>query len=229
MALVLAGGTGSRMGHPKQFIDLLGMPALLHTLRAFEEARGVARIYVVGDAGRVERLTREAGMSKYAGCSSPGESRSLSTRNGLSLLDRECPETVVLVHDGSRCLVTRELVERVVVAAREGAADGVIPALPVSDTIKVVADGAVVETIDRAKLYAVQTPQAFRLGLLRKLCAGSEDRLHAATDDASLVEAAGGRVLVVRGEKTNIKLTTPEDLILAEAILDARAGSGTGA
>jgi 2-C-methyl-D-erythritol 4-phosphate cytidylyltransferase len=229
VALVLAGGTGSRMGHPKQFIDLLGMPALLRTLRAFEEARGVARVYVVGDAGRVGSLAREAGVSKYAGCSPPGESRSLSTRNGLSLLDRESPETVVLVHDGSRCLVTRELVERVVLVARDGAADGVIPAFPVSDTIKVVADGAVVETLDRTKLHVVQTPQAFRLGLLRKLCAGSEARLRAATDEASLVEAAGGRVLVVRGEKTNIKLTTPEDLILAEAILEVRMGSGLGA
>ncbi len=229
MALVLAGGTGSRMGHPKQFISLLGMPALLHTLRAFEEARGVARVYVVGDVGRVGSLAREAGMSKYAGCSPPGESRSLSTRNGLSLLDREGPETVVLVHDGSRCLVTRDLVERVIGAAKDGTADGVIPALPVSDTIKVVADGAVLETLDRTKLHAVQTPQAFRLGLLRKLCAGPENRLHAATDDASLVEAAGGRVLVVRGEKTNIKLTTPEDLIFAKAILESRVGSVTGA
>jgi 2-C-methyl-D-erythritol 4-phosphate cytidylyltransferase len=93
----------------------------------------------------------------------------------------------------------------------------------------VVADGAVLETLDRTKLHAVQTPQAFRLGLLRRLCAGSEDRLYAATDDASLVEAAGGRVLVVRGEKTNIKLTSPEDLIFAEAILEARAVPGAGA
>jgi 2-C-methyl-D-erythritol 4-phosphate cytidylyltransferase len=229
VALVLAGGTGSRMGYPKQFINLLGMPALLYTLRAFEEARGVTRVYVVGDAERIERLAREVGMSRYAGCSPPGESRSLSTRNGLSLLDREDPETVVLVHDGSRCLVTPKLVERVIGVARDGSADGVIPALPVSDTIKVVADGAVVETLDRAKLHAVQTPQAFRIGLLRKLCTGSENCLHSATDEASLVEAAGGRVLVVRGEKTNIKLTTPEDLIFAEAILKARLGSRTGA
>jgi 2-C-methyl-D-erythritol 4-phosphate cytidylyltransferase len=228
VALVLAGGTGSRMGHPKQFINLLGMPALLHTMHAIEEARRVTRVYVVGDAERVERLAREAGISKYAGCSPPGESRSLSTRNGLSLLDREGPETVVLVHDGSRCLVTLDLVERVIAAAKDGTADGVIPALPVSDTIKVVADRAVLETLDRTKLHAVQTPQAFRLGLLRKLCAGSEDYLHSATDDASLVEAAGGRVLVVRGEKTNIKLTTSEDLIFAEAILKARLGSETG-
>jgi 2-C-methyl-D-erythritol 4-phosphate cytidylyltransferase len=229
VALVLAGGTGSRMGYPKQFIDLLGMPALLHTLRAFEEARGVARIYVVGDAGRVERLAREAGMSKYAGCSPSGESRSLSTRNGLSLLDREGPETLVLVHDGSRCLVTRELVERVVVVARSGAADGVIPALPVSDTIKVAEDGAVVETLDRARLHTVQTPQAFRFGAFRELHAGSEEWLRAATDDASLVEGAGGKVLLVEGERTNIKLTAPEDLMLAEAILNARADMKSGA
>ena len=229
MALVLAGGTGSRMGRPKQFIDLLGVPALLHALGAFEEAPGVARIYAVGDHARIETLVEEAGISKYAGCAPPGESRSLSTRSGLTLLEED-PETVVLVHDGSRSLVTPDLVGRVVAAASGGSGVyGVVPALPVSDTVKVVADGIVLETLDRAKLYAVQTPQAFRLGVLRAIYAGPEERLRAATDDASLVERAGGRVLVVAGEKTNIKLTSPEDLILAEAILGARAGAKTEA
>ncbi len=218
---MLAGGIGSRMGRPKQFIDLLGMPALLYALRTFEETPEVARIYAVGDRTRIEELTEEAGITKYAGCAPPGESRSLSTRSGLSLLEED-PEATVLVHDGSRCLVTRDLIRRVVSAAGDPAADGVIPALPVSDTIKAVVDGTVLETLDRTKLYAVQTPQAFRLRVLRKVHAGSEDHLRAATDDASLVEKVGGRVLVVAGEKTNIKLTTPEDLILAEAILGAR-------
>lgn len=104
-----------------------------------------------------------------------------------------------------------------------------VPALPVSDTIKVAEDGTVVETLDRARLHAVQTPQAFRLGLFRDLHAGPEERLRAATDDASLVEAAGGRVVLVESQKTNIKLTTPEDLVLAEAILTARAGMISGA
>ncbi len=217
------------MGRPKQFIDLLGAPALLHTLRAFEEAPEVTRIYAVGDDSRIAQLAKESGIGKYVCCATPGENRSLSTRNGLEVLEEE-PEALVLVHDGSRCLITPDLVGRVVAAAAgDPGAEGVVPALPVSDTIKVVADGAVVETLDRTKLHVVQTPQAFRLGLLRKLCAGSEARLRAATDEASLVEAAGGRVLVVRGEKTNIKLTTPEDLILAEAILEARMGSGLGA
>ena len=210
------------MGRPKQFIELLGSPALLYTLRVFEEASEVARIYTVGDCVHIEYLVEETGINKYAGCALPGESRSLSTRNGLSLLEED-PETVVLVHDGSRCLVTPGLIQRVVAAAvKDPSIAGVVPVTPVSDTIKTVENGIVLGTLDREKLYAAQTPQAFRLGLLRRAYAGSEERLRAATDDASLIEGAGGRVLVVAGEKTNIKLTTPEDLILAEAILCAR-------
>jgi 2-C-methyl-D-erythritol 4-phosphate cytidylyltransferase len=222
VALVLAGGMGSRMGRPKQFIELLGSPALLYTLRVFEEASEVARIYAVGDCARIEELVEEAGMNKYAGCSLPGESRSLSARSGLSLLEEDS-ETVVLVHDGSRCLVTPCLIRRVVAAAvGDPGVAGVVPVTPVPDTIKTVENGIVLETLDRAKLYAAQTPQAFRLSLLRKAYAGFEEHLCVATDDASLIERAGGRVLVVAGEKTNIKLTTPEDLIFAEAILGAR-------
>lgn len=210
------------MGRPKQFIDLLGAPALFYALRAFEEAPEVNRICTVGDRIRIENLAKEAGISKYVGCAPPGESRALSTRNGLALLE-EGPETLVLVHDGSRCLVTPDLVRRVATAVRNDDTEGAVPTLPVSDTIKVVEGGAVLETLDRAKLHAVQTPQAFRLGPLREAYAASEERLRTATDDASLVEGIEGRVLVVVGEKTNIKLTSPEDLIFAEAILSARA------
>ena len=221
---MLAGGTGIRMGRPKQFIELLGRPALYHTLRAFEEAPGVGKIYVVGHRERVEYLTREAGIAKYAGCAEPGEARSLSTRSGLLLCEDAQEEAIVLIHDGSRCLVTPDLIGRVVGAAR-GGADGVIPALPVSDTIKVAENGSVSETLDRGRLHAAQTPQAFRLGMLRRVYAAPEKVLRDATDDASLIENAGGRVAMVAGEKTNIKLTTPEDLILAEAILIAREGA----
>ncbi len=228
MALVLAGGTGSRMGQPKQFLDLLGHPALSYTLRAFEETPEVARIYVVGDRERVEGLVREYGISKYAGCTLPGESRSLSTRNGIALLEED-PLSVVLVHDGARCLLTPDLIRRVVKTIRVSGADGLVPALPVSDTIKAAEDGVVMETLDRTRLHAVQTPQAFRLGPFRDLHAGPDEQLRAATDDASLVEGAGGRVLLVEGERTNIKLTTPDDLVFAEAILTARSGMRSGA
>ena len=211
------------MGHPKQFIELLGRPALYHTLRAFEDAPAVDRVYAVGDRGRIENLAGEAGISKYAGCAEPGETRSLSARSGLLLCEDE-EETTVLIHDGSRCLITPDLIERVVEAAR-GGVDGVVPALPVSDTIKVAEKGFVMQTLDRVKLCAAQTPQAFRLRMLRRIYAAPERVLRAATDDASLVESAGGSVAIVAGEKTNIKLTTPEDLILAEAILWAREGA----
>ena len=213
------------MGRPKQFIDLLGAPALLYTLRAFEEAPEIDRIYAVGDWMLIEDLVAESGISKYVGCAPPGETRSLSARNGLGLCDGEKEKTLVLVHDGARCLITPDLIGRVVAAfARDPDVDGVVPALPVSDTIKVAGNGIVLDTLDRAKLHAAQTPQAFRLGFYREVCLSSAEHLRVATDDASLVEKAGGRVLVVRGEETNIKLTSPEDLILAEAILAARGG-----
>jgi 2-C-methyl-D-erythritol 4-phosphate cytidylyltransferase len=208
------------MGRSKQFIDLRGRPALYYTLKAFEDCPLIGRIYVVGDRDRIKELVYNAGIEKLAGCADPGEARSLSTRSGLRLCDED-PETVVLIHDGSRCLVTPDLVGRVVAAAK-GGADGVVPAVPVSDTIKVAENGSVSATLDRAKLRAVQTPQAFRLDLLREVYAAPEERLCAATDDASLVEDAGGRVAVVAGERTNIKLTSPDDLVLAEAILAAR-------
>jgi len=223
VALVLAGGTGSRMGKPKQFLDLLGKPALYYTLRAFEETPEIDRIYVVGDRDRVEELVAEAGISRYSGCAEPGEARSLSTRNGLLLLEDE-EDATVLVHDGSRCLITPGLIGRVVERARAGV-DAVIPALPVSDTIKLVENGSVSRTLDRSKLYAAQTPQAFRLDSLRRVYTAPEKVLRGATDDATLIEEAGGLVALVMGERTNIKLTTPEDLVLAEAILVARQGA----
>lgn len=223
VALVLAGGLGSRMGRPKQFIELLGKPALHHTLRAFQEAPGIDRIYTVGDKERIESLITSARIGKYASCAPPGESRSHSTRSGL-LMCLEDPQTIVLVHDGSRCLVTPVLIDRVVEAAKERGVDGVIPTVPVSDTIKVTENGSVTETLERSKLQATQTPQAFRLGLLRRVYDSSDALLASAPDDASLVERTGGRVVTVPGEKTNIKLTSPEDLILAEAIMASRNG-----
>jgi 2-C-methyl-D-erythritol 4-phosphate cytidylyltransferase len=213
------------MGRPKQFIELLGMPALHYTMQAFEESPEVATIYAVGDRQRIEALVQAAGITKYAACAEPGEARSLSTRNGLHLC-AEDPQTIVLVHDGSRCLVTPGVIKRVIRAAHGASEpDGVIPGVPVSDTIKVAREGNVAETLDRTNLWAVQTPQAFRLGLLRRLHDLPDEFLRAATDDASLVERDGGRVEIVAGEKTNIKLTSPEDLVFAEAILAVREGA----
>lgn len=210
------------MGRPKQFIELLGAPALSYTLRAFEAAPEIGRIYTVGDQRRIGELARNLKITKYAGCAEPGETRSYSTMSGLCILEED-PRTLVLIHDGSRCLVSPDLVRRVISAAREGdEPDGVVPTLPVSDTIKVVGeDSAVQKTLDRTQLHATQTPQAFTLAALRELYTPGA-LFDGATDDAFLVERSGGEVKTVPGEKTNIKLTSPEDLFFAEAILRVR-------
>ena len=183
----------------------------------------MGRIYAVGDGPRVEALARGTGIDKYAGARRRGPP-AISTSSGLLLCDED-PDTVVLVHDGSRCLVTPGLIGRVVAAAlcRRPAADGVVPALPVSDTVKVAENGTVSRpstgrSCGRSRRRRLSGSVMLRQDLRR-------DRRvprAAATDDASLVERAGGRVVIVEGEKTNIKLTSPEDLILAEAILAAR-------
>jgi 2-C-methyl-D-erythritol 4-phosphate cytidylyltransferase len=134
-----------------------------------------------------------------------GDSRSASVRCGLDALPADCD--IVVVHDAARPLASAELFAAVVGAVRAGA-DAAIPGVAVSDTIKRVADGQVAETIDRDDLVAVQTPQAFRLGALRAAHAGEPE----ATDDAALVELAGGRVVVVAGEPANLKITTQDDL-----------------
>lgn len=207
------------MGGPKQFIELRGEPAISYPLRAFESAPGIGGIYTVGDERRVSETVRRMGLKKYAGCAKPGSSRSRSALNGVRLIE-EPPETPVLIHDGSRCLVGPALIQRVIDAF--SGVDCVIPALPASDTIKVVREGVVAKTLDRSELFAVQTPQAFRLDTLRRVYERHADSLDAATDDASLVEMEGGTVKVVAGEQANVKLTSPEDLVLAEAMLASR-------
>ena len=154
-----------------------------------------------------------------------GAERADSVRAALAVIDAEA--VVIVVHDAARPLASAELHQAVVAAVHAGA-DGVIPGMPVSDTVKRVArdergDAVVVETIDRSALVAVQTPQAFRADLLRAAHAEGAD----ATDDAALVEAVGGRVVVVPGEATNLKITGPHDLAVATALLRALGSLGS--
>lgn len=149
-----------------------------------------------------------------------GASRSASVRAALAAV----PEAeVVVVHDAARPLLTRDLVERCLAALLEGDADGVIAAARVTDTIKEAGDrGRVVRTLDRSVLWAVQTPQVFRAETLRRALDVDDAALARATDDASLVESAGGSIAVVEAPRENLKVTTPEDLRLAEALLSLR-------
>jgi len=196
-SIVVAGGSGQRFGGLKQYESLGAQRVLDWSVAAARAASsGVVVVVPAADAAR-------------EGAVAGGASRSESVRAGLAHVPAEA--TIVCVHDGARPFADGALFARVI-ATVAGGADGAIPGVPVADTIKQVADdGTVAHTPPRAALVAVQTPQAFRAGALRAAHAGAAD----ATDDAALVEAAGGRVVVVPGDVANRKITDPDDLAWA--------------
>jgi 2-C-methyl-D-erythritol 4-phosphate cytidylyltransferase len=201
-AVIVAAGSGERFGGPKQF-ELLGGRTVV------DHAAAVAR-EVVDGVVVVVPVDRVAAPSEVAG----GATRSESVRLGLAAVPPEAD--VILVHDGARPFASADLY-RAVIAAVRGGADGAVPGIDVTDTIKVVDDArTVVSTPDRATLVAVQTPQAFRAAVLRAAHTGAAE----GTDDAALVERAGGRVVVVPGEADNRKLTVADDLSWARRRLE---------
>jgi len=228
-ALVLAAGRGERFGQPlpKAFVPLAGRPLLLHALAAMAASPLVDRVVPViarADRERWERLRGETEqIPKLAPAVTGGSERQDSVRAGLAALAGDV--AWVAVHDAARPFVRPAAVARVIAAAREcGAA---ILAAPVADTIKRVQAGRVVETPPRAECWAAQTPQVFRVELLREALAKATAQGRVATDDAQLVEWLGVAVAVVEGDADNCKLTRPEDLAAAERRLaGARATEG---
>jgi 2-C-methyl-D-erythritol 4-phosphate cytidylyltransferase len=215
--VIAAAGSGQRLGAggPKAFVELAGKPLLEWSLEALRAADSISELIVAAPPG-AESEVSELGALAVAG----GEHRSESVARALELAGEE----LVVVHDAARPLVTPGLVDAVVeeLAAEEDAA-GVIAAAPVADTIKEAADdGEVLRTVDRERLWAVQTPQAFRADDLRRALADPE-AVAEATDDAWLVERSGGRVLIHGAPRENIKVTTPADLRIAELLLRERA------
>jgi 2-C-methyl-D-erythritol 4-phosphate cytidylyltransferase len=214
-AVLVAAGRGVRLGdeRPKAFARLGALPLLAEPLRRLDESEWIDGIVVVAPPEWEEPailVAEEIGASKVAACVTGGDTRSASVRAGL---DEVPPESgVVLVHDAARPLLPPELVPRLLEALAEGF-DGAVPGLPVTDTVKRVRDGVVVETPARDQLVAVQTPQAFVAPVLRAASAGE------GSDCASLVEAAGGRIKVVPGDERLLKVTTPDDLRRVEALL----------
>ena len=200
--IVVAAGSGARYGRPKQFDDLNGRRIVD---RAVDAARQVSNgVVVVVPAGTEDDDGFDVAVAG-------GSTRSESVRRGLDAVPDDAD--VIVVHDGARPLATVDLFRRVIEAVEAGA-DGAVPGMPVTDTIKqILPDGTVVNTPDRARLVAVQTPQAFAAHVLRRAHAGHAE----ATDDAALIEAAGGHVVVVAGEADNRKITRPEDLEWAAA------------
>ncbi len=206
-AIVVAGGSGRRFGQMKQFALLDGRPVLEWAVEACRpSATGVVLVVPGSMIG-----TLSCGADAVV---EGGATRSDSVRAGLAAVPASAE--VIVVHDAARPLASPQLFRIVIAAVTDGGADGAIPGLPVGDTIKVLDDEhRVTATLDRSTLSAVQTPQAFRADVLRRAHAAGAG----ATDDAALVEALGGTVQVVPGDRRNLKLTTPEDLRAAELLL----------
>ena len=221
LAILVAAGRGERMGadRPKAFVPLAGQPMLLHAARAFDAAPSVDGIVVVVPADRID-AAREmlVGVRAVREVVAGGERRQDSVRRGLEALPPGF-DGMVLGHDVARALVEVELIEAVLRAAEEH--DAALPVLGLVDTVKRLRDDRVVETLDRDELGAAQTPQGFRLALLRR----AYDRAYrddvVLTDEAMAVERLGEPVIAVPGSARNRKLTTPEDLAWAETVLRA--------
>jgi 2-C-methyl-D-erythritol 4-phosphate cytidylyltransferase len=202
---VVAGGSGTRFGGYKQFVPLAGRPLVEWSCDSARAACAGLVLVVPGDV--VDRY-RDQGARAVVG----GPSRAASVRAGLQAVPESAE--VIVVHDAARPLSSPWLWEAVIGAVQQGA-DGAVPCLAVADTIKQRQDDGRLVTLDRARLLASQTPQAFAARALRGAHAGGGE----ATDDAALVEAMGGKVVHVDGEPTNLKITTHVDLVLAEALI----------
>ncbi len=201
-AVIVAAGSGARFGRSKHDLVLGGIPLWQRCIDVFSDA-GIDDVVVVGDV---------------PGGVPGGTHRRDSVLIGLEAF--ETPSEWVLIHDAARPLITASLVRSIIDAVPGIEADGVVPAVAVTDTIKRVSDERIVATVDREDLVAVQTPQAFRFDALLAAHRATPDA--AVTDDAVLVELAGGTVVVVEGERSNMKITYPGDLALAESILERR-------
>lgn len=221
--VIPAAGQGKRMnaGRNKQFLKLDGKEVLAHTMAHFEQDPRCRDVIIVANEKELSHLHVLKDMYHWAKVHriiAGGKERQDSVYEGL----KQCQhEGVVLIHDGARPFITEEMIGRLLQIVAD-TNEGAVSAVPVKDTIKRVVDRDVEETMDRKSLWAVQTPQAFPLSLIKQAYVEAEAKGIVGTDDASLVEAMGQTVHVVEGDYRNIKLTTPDDLIFAKAIIDER-------
>jgi len=221
IAIIAAAGAGARMAsdRPKQFLQLAGTPVIIHTLKVFEQCESINEVIVVlpaAESAGFLSLAGTHGLRKMARVVPGGVTRADSVKRGLMAI-RAATAEIVAVHDGVRPFVTAEEIDAVVAAAQsDGAA---ILVAPVTDTIKQVRDGRVVQTLDRSGLRRALTPQCFRYELLRDAYQAADVTDPSVTDESVLVEKLGIPVSIVEGSSRNIKITTVEDLAIAEAIL----------
>lgn len=224
-AIIPAAGQSSRMGlgKNKQFLLLSGKPVLAHTLTIFQASAEIEEIIIVAASGEEEYCQREIvdryGFSKVSQVIAGGKERQDSVYQGILALQSDTD--LVVVHDGARPFLTTEMISTAIQSSLNS--DGAIAAVPVKDTIKIVnSEGIVKTTPCRDQIWSVQTPQTFRYSILRKAHEKARNEGFLGTDDASLVERTGGKIRVIPGSYENLKVTTPEDLIIGEAILKRR-------
>jgi 2-C-methyl-D-erythritol 4-phosphate cytidylyltransferase len=223
IAIIAAAGAGTRMAsdRPKQFLLLAGTPVIFHTLKVFEQCDSIDEVIVVlpaEESAGFLSLAGKFGVRKLARVVPGGATRSDSVKRGLMAI-RSATAEIVVVHDGVRPFVTVEEIDATIAAAKsDGAA---ILVAPVTDTIKQVDYRAIVKTLDRGTLRRALTPQCFRYELLREAYQKADVNDPSLTDESALVEQLGKRVSIVEGSARNIKITTAEDLAIAEAILAA--------
>ena len=225
-ALIPAAGMGKRMGagSNKQYLLLDGMPIVARTIQAFQQAPFIEAIYLVIPEAEIpfcrSEVVERYGFTKVRAIVPGGAERQHSVLNGLQAMQGMEPDDLVLIHDGVRPFVSETMLQDAAAAARKAGA--AVVAVPVKDTVKVVRDGYIIETPAREELWLAQTPQAFRYGAILDAHREAAAKGFLGTDDASLIERQGGQVRIVTGDYRNIKITTPEDMILAEAFLKER-------
>jgi 2-C-methyl-D-erythritol 4-phosphate cytidylyltransferase len=228
LAIILAGGAGKRMGAAtnKQFLLIDKKPIIVHTLQIFEDCRSIDGIYLVVNQKDLpliqEEILETYRFNKLMKLVIGGKLRQDSVKNGLEAIEKPCD--IVIIHDGARPLISPSFIEKGISLME--VFDAVIPALPVKDTVKVVSkEGFVSKTLARDSLWNVQTPQIFRYELIVKAYRdGTAKKVHG-YDDASFVEHMGKKVKVIEGSPYNLKITTPEDLIIAQGILSQLKGN----
>jgi 2-C-methyl-D-erythritol 4-phosphate cytidylyltransferase len=222
-ALIPAAGMGKRMGAGtnKQYLLLDGIPILAHTIRVFEQSPFVSGIYVISPEAEIpfcrDEVVERFGFSKVRAIVAGGAERQHSVFNGLSAMTDAASDDVVLIHDGVRPFVATEIIRKAAEAA--GECGGAVVAVPVKDTVKVAREGMIESTPPRETLWLAQTPQAFRYGIIKTAHESAAAEGFLGTDDASLLERQGWKLRIVMGDYRNIKITTPEDLVLAQAFL----------
>jgi len=215
-AIIVAAGEGKRFGSSKQFALLRRKPILEWSIEKLASHPQVNEIVLVlPDETRKEEFFRR--HKKVCAVVGGGLRRQDSVRRGFERVDSRKAE-LVLIHDGVRPLISQDIITRVITEARRSGA--AIPAIPVEETIKEVAQGEVIRTLDRQRLYKVQTPQGFSYSILEKALRQAQEEGYYGTDEAGLVERVGHKVAVVEGDPRNIKVTTPADLKIAEALLE---------